>query len=100
MVIGSTPGGAKAWKRRPGRRPNPLAFSSLMMRTADDPSVICEELPAVILPPSGLKAGLSLARASTMLSGRIPSSAVSCRRVARTARVALLKNQRQATELR
>ena len=32
----------------------------------------------MILPPSGLKAGLSLASVSTVLSGRIPSSAVSC----------------------
>ena len=77
MVIGSTPARAKAWKRARGRRPSALAFSSLMMSTAEAPSVICEELPAVTLPPSGLKAGLSLASVSTVLSGRMPSSAVS-----------------------
>ena len=77
MVTGSTPARAKAWKRARGRRPSALAFSSLMMSTAEAPSVICDELPAVTLPPSGLKAGFRLARASTVESGRMPSSAVS-----------------------
>ena len=47
-----------------------------MISTADAPSVICDELPAVTLP-SSLKAGLRLASASTVESGRMPSSAVS-----------------------
>ncbi len=73
MVTGSTPARAKAWNRARGVRPRALAFSSLMMRTAAAPSVICDELPAVTLP-SGLKAGFRLARTSAVVSGRIPSS--------------------------
>ena len=38
--------------------------------------MICDELPAVTLP-SSLKAGFRLASASTVESGRMPSSAVS-----------------------
>ena len=45
-----------------------------MMRAAAAPSVICDELPAVTTP-SGLNAGLSLARVSRLESGRMPSSA-------------------------
>ena len=50
-----------------------MAFSSLMISTAEAPSVICDELPAVTLP-SGLNAGLSLASVSTVVPGRMPSS--------------------------
>ncbi len=46
-----------------------------MMRRAEAPSEIWLELPAVILP-SGLKAGFRLARDSGVVSGRMPSSAV------------------------
>ena len=42
--------------------------------TQDAPSVICELLPGVTLPHGRSKAGLSLARLSTELSGRTPSS--------------------------
>ena len=73
MVTGSTPARAKAWKRARGVRPRAAAFSSLMMSTAEAPSVICDELPAVTLP-SGLKAGFRLARTSAVVSGRMPSS--------------------------
>ena len=86
MVTGSTPARAKAWKRARGVRPRAAAFSSLMMRTAEAPSVICEELPAVILPPSGLKAGLRPARTSSEVSGRMPSSAESSSSVSRPRR--------------
>ena len=48
-----------------------MAFSSLMISTAEAPSVICDELPAVTLP-SGLKAGLSLASVSAVVPGRMP----------------------------
>ena len=75
IVTGSTPARAKVWKRARGVRPSSLAFSSLMISTAEAPSVICEELPAVTLP-SGLNAGLSLASVSTVVPGRMPSSAV------------------------
>jgi hypothetical protein len=60
-----------------------------MMSTPAAPSVIWDELPAVIRPPSGLNAGLSPANVSTVVSGRIPSSApkissVSCPSSSRT----------------
>ena len=74
IVMGSTPARAKAWKRARGRRPRAFAFSSLMIRTAEAPSVICEEFAAVTLP-SSLKAGFSLASDSRLESGRMPSSA-------------------------
>ena len=45
-----------------------------MISTADEPSVICDEFPAVTLP-SSLKAGFRLASASTVELGRMPSSA-------------------------
>ena len=46
-----------------------------MISTADAPSEICDELPAVILP-SSLNAGLRLARVSAVVPSRIPSSRV------------------------
>ena len=44
-----------------------------MISTAAAPSVICDELPAVITP-SGLNAGFSVASFSSVVSGRMPSS--------------------------
>ncbi len=44
-----------------------------MISTADAPSVICEELPAVTLP-SALNAGFKLASVSTVVPSRMPSS--------------------------
>ncbi len=73
MVTGSTPARAKVWKRARGVRPSALAFSSLMISTAEAPSVIWDELPAVTLP-SGLKAGFSLASVSAVEPSRMPSS--------------------------
>ena len=75
IVTGSVPATAKLWNRARGRRPSSAAFSALMISTADAPSVICDELPAVILP-SSLKAGLSLASVSAVVPSRMPSSAV------------------------
>src|SRR6195952_1166646 len=40
----------------------------------DAPSVICEDVPAVTVPPFGLKAGLRAARLSRVVSGRMVSS--------------------------
>ena len=60
IVTGSTPA-AKAWNS-PGGAGRPRSLSSLMTSTAEAPSVICEEFPAVTLP-SSLKAGFRLARA-------------------------------------
>src|SRR5262245_58500985 len=48
--------------------------SSEARMTQEAPSVICEELPAVTLPHGRSNAGLSLARVSTVVSGRTPSS--------------------------
>ncbi len=61
-----------------------MAFSSLMIKMAEAPSVICEELAAVTWPFSGSKAGLSLARDSREESGRMPSSAVTSSPVSMT----------------
>ena len=72
MVTGSTPARAKVWKRARGVRPSSSAFSSLMISTAEAPSVICELLPAVTLP-SGLKAGFRLAE---RLGGRAGADAL------------------------
>ena len=58
-----------------GVSPSSLAFSSLMMRAADAPSVICDELPAVTFP-SGLNAGFNWASVSGVVPGRMPSSRV------------------------
>jgi hypothetical protein len=44
-----------------------------MSNTADAPSDTCDELPAVLVPVL-LKAGLSLARPSIVVSARTPSS--------------------------
>src|SRR4051794_26327319 len=54
-------------------QPSSAAFSALMTTTAQAPSEICEAVPAVIVP-SLAKAGLSLDRLSTVVSGRMPSS--------------------------
>ena len=74
IITGSTPASAKVWKRARGVRPSLFAFFSLMMSTAAAPSVICDELPAVITPPSGLNAGFSRASFSRLVSVRMPSS--------------------------
>ena len=57
--------------RARGFRPYSLAFSAVIHSTAAAPSEICEELPAVWMPPS--LTGLSWARPSSVLS-RMPSS--------------------------
>ena len=62
-----------------------------MMSTAAAPSVICDELAAVITP-SGLNAGFSLASFSTFESGRMPSSTL-------TTRLAVLALDRDRNDL-
>ena len=65
MVTGSVPAREKEWKRARGLSPSSFAFSALMISTAEAPSLICELLPAVILPSSlkaGRKAGQRLGR--------------------------------------
>ncbi len=56
-----------------GVAPSSATASSATSTTAAAPSVICEALPAVIVP-SGEKAGRSRARPSAVVSGRTPSS--------------------------
>ena len=73
-MIGSAPASENEWKRARGVRPRAAARSSLMISTADAPSVIWLELPAVTTP-SSLKAGLSPASFSAVVPGRMPSSA-------------------------
>ena len=77
MNRGSAAASEKSTNRARGVSPSALAFSSLMIRIAAEPSVICDELPAVTRPPSssGLNDGLSLASDSSVVS-RSPSSAV------------------------
>ena len=58
-----------------GWMPSSLALSADMRMAAAAASVIWEELPAVTLPPS-LKLGFRPARASRLVSGRMPSSSV------------------------
>ena len=76
IITGSTPGQGERVEPGPRREARArAAFSSLMMRAAEAPSVIWLELPAVTLP-SGLNAGLRLASVSTVVPSRMPSSAV------------------------
>ena len=57
------------------RTPARSAASADITTTAAAPSEICEAVPAVIVP-SFPKAGRSLAKASTVVPGRMPSSCV------------------------
>ena len=75
IIRGSSAARVNWTNRARGRSPSAAAFSSLMMRIAAEPSVICDELPAVTRP-SGRNAGFSLARVSIDESGRMPSSFV------------------------
>ena len=53
-----------------------------MTSTAAAPSLSGQALPAVTVPPSGLKTGLSLASFSIVVPGRGPSSCVTIGAVA------------------
>ena len=57
--------------------PSSSALALLMITTAQAPSEICEAEPAVMVP-SLLNAGRSLPSDSTVVSPRMPSSAVTC----------------------
>ena len=59
-----------------GSRPSAFAFSSDMTSTAAAPSLSGHALPAVTVPFSGSKAGLSSASFSIVVPGRGPSSRV------------------------
>ena len=71
---GSTPAVAKPTKRPSGVSPSARARSPLITTTADAPSLVCDELPAVTVPFTW-NAGLSFASASSDVSRRGPSSA-------------------------
>ena len=75
MITGSTPTVVWSTIRARGVSPSASAFSRVISSTAAAPSETCEELPAVTLP-SSLNAGLQLARASRLVSGRMPWSVV------------------------
>ena len=85
IMSGSSPTTANAWNRARGVSPSSTAFSSLMMSTAEAPSVSGDELPGVMRQSSSGKraarasvrnAGASPARPSTLVPGRTVSSAV------------------------
>ena len=73
MMRGSTPASSPPIHVAIGVIPSSLAFSSLMTITAAAASFIPDELPAVTTP-SFLKAGLSFARDSFVVPGRLLSS--------------------------
>ena len=75
MISGATPPTAKCENRASGFKPSWAAFCADMMMTAAAPSDICEELPAVTVPP-GRKTGFRRPSASMLVSGRGPSSRV------------------------
>src|SRR6266404_25343 len=70
---GSQAANTQPRKKPRGRTPSAFARSADMMSVAEAPSENWEELPAVTVPPA-LKAGGSLARPSSVVSGRLHSS--------------------------
>ena len=76
MMIGSAPASTAVCTRAIGVSPSSRALSEVVISSAAEPSEICEELPAVITPPSGLNTVFSLASTSTVVPRRIPSSAL------------------------
>ena len=68
MISGGTPATAKPTKRASGFRSYSLIARSLASSTAPAPSDICEELPAVTLPPAR-KTARSFARTSAVVPG-------------------------------
>jgi hypothetical protein len=76
MMEGSTPATVIARTRAIGFSPRAWAFSADIISIAEAPSEICEDCPGVTVPPLGLNEGLSLARPSMLVSGRMVSSTV------------------------
>ena len=74
MIAGSQPATAIDTILARGLRPSASAFSADIRTIAAAPSVNCEEVPAVTVPPLGLKAGRNLPSDSAVVSGRIVSS--------------------------
>ena len=84
---GSQPAMAKPLKIPSGASPRSRAVSAFITTTAAAPSLSCEALPAVMTPPS--ITGLSLARPSRVVSGRLPSSSPSVTSLSEISPVAL-----------
>ncbi|MOA00408.1 hypothetical protein D3C78_1197670 [compost metagenome] len=74
MIAGSTPATAMERMTANGWIPRSMARWPDMTIMHDAPSVICDEVPAVTVPPFGLNAGFSDARPSRVVSGRMVSS--------------------------
>ena len=83
MMCGGTPRLAKLTKRASGCRPKRFTAASLARISAPAPSEVCELLPAVT-EPRAANTVLSLARPSTVVSGRAPSSRLTVRVVTAT----------------
>ena len=76
MISGRMAATEEAMMRAFGSTPSASAFSSDITSTAAAPSLSGHELPAVTVPFSGSKAGLSSASFSSVVPGRGPSSRV------------------------
>ena len=68
MIAGSTPAVAIDLTFARGFKPRSFAFCADIIKTAEAPSEIAEEFPAVIVPEAGLKTGGSPASASIFAS--------------------------------
>eukprot|EP00890_Picochlorum_soloecismus_P001191 jgi/Picsp_1/2072/NSC_05537-R1_hypothetical protein CaO19.1705 [Candida albicans SC5314] len=73
IIDGGTPTAAKLLNTRSTGRPRLIASLRVISMTAAAPSVICDEFPAVVVPPF-LKTGLNLPSIATLVPGLIPSS--------------------------
>ena len=73
ITLGSTPAAPVDTMRASGSRPSSRARSGLASTRQAAPSLICEELPAVTVPPSR-NTGLRRPSLSSVVSGRGPSS--------------------------
>ena len=82
MTAGSTPATAVESTRAIGRSPSARARSASTTSTAEAPSLMPDEFPAVTEPPSGRNAGRSFASASRLVSARGCSSRATDDRVA------------------
>ena len=73
IILGCTPAEAQFTKRPIGFKPKEFINFSLITITKLEPSLVCEELPAVTEPFTA-KAGFNLAKASMVVSALTPSS--------------------------
>ncbi|MCY1302606.1 hypothetical protein D9M71_648900 [compost metagenome] len=74
MIAGSTPATAIERITARGWIPRSCARCADITIMHEAPSVICDEVPAVTVPPFGLNAGFRAARLSRVVSGRMVSS--------------------------